>query len=88
MKDFKQKGIRDRITSRNPHSGCAMERGVQMAGGYTSYEASRVVQGVLLSAGGGSEENTEYRDVDEIHSPWAWIASACGQSRKKHQGVS
>lgn len=47
LKCFKQKGIRDRITSCNPHSGCAMERAVQMAGGCTRCEGSRVVQGVL-----------------------------------------
>lgn len=47
LKYFKQKGIRDRITSCNPYSGCAMERGVQMEGGYASYEARRMGQGVL-----------------------------------------
>lgn len=51
LKYFKEKGMRDRIISCNPPSGCAMERAMeramQMAGGYASCEASRVVQGVL-----------------------------------------
>lgn len=58
---------------------------MEMAGEYSSCEASGVVQGVLTECWGWRwEKNAEWGDLDEIHHPWAW--QYMGQRRKKHQG--